>query len=239
MALPKIDTPRYEMKIPSTGKTVTYRPYLVKEEKILMMAIESNDEQQMIRAAKDVISECVEGDFEVSKLAMFDLEYIFTMLRSKSVGETATVGVKCNSCDTKNDIDVNLEDVRVDVPSDSSNSVIMLTDKIGVKMKYPSVDSLTNVENLNAENSKNIDVLFDMLISCIDKIYSGEEVYEASQQSKQELTEFVESLSTKQFSEMQKFIESIPVATLDINFKCLSCETDNKIEVKGLGNFFS
>ena len=239
MALPKIDAPKYEMKIPSTGETVLYRPYLVKEEKILMMAMESNDDRQMISAIKDVIASCTENAIDVSKLAMFDLEYIFTMLRSKSVGETATVGVKCTSCDKKNDVEIVLDDVRVDVPADSSNKVISLTDTIKVKMRYPSVNSLMNANSENLADTADVDVLFDMLISCIDTIYAGEEMYDASQQTKAELKEFIESLSTKQFGEMQKFIETMPSASIDIKFKCLECQADNEMNVKGLGNFFS
>lgn len=238
MPLPKIDTPRYEMTIPSTGEKAPYRPYLVKEEKILMMAIESNDDRQMIRAVKDVISGCVEG-VDVSSLSMFDLEYIFLMLRSKSVGETATVGLKCSECDVKNDIDINLEEVRVDAPEGSESKIIPLTDAISVRMKYPSVDSLMNANHTNVSENPSIDALFDMLISCIDKIYSGDEVYDAGQQSKDELREFIESLSTKQFSEMQSFIQNAPTAAIDVEFKCAGCGADNNINVRGLGNFFS
>src|SRR6056297_1695954 len=139
MALPKLNSPTYELKIPSTGAEVSYRPYLVKEEKILMMAMESNDTEQMMRAVTDVIRSCTSDSIDVNTLAMFDIEYIFTQLRAKSVGETSTIKVNCKSCDSSNEVDVNLEEVRVDVP-ESDTHTIPLTDTVGVSLRYPSVD---------------------------------------------------------------------------------------------------
>ena len=236
MALPKVETPKYELKVPSTGKMVTYRPYLVKEEKILMMAMESQDNRQMIRAVKDVISACTEGEVDISKLAMFDLEYIFSMLRSKSVGETTSVGVKCESCETKNDVDVNIEGVRVNVPKDDSGKTIYLTDDIGVILRYPSVDVISDFES---RGGNEVDNVFGMVGSCIETIFSGDDMYDVDQQSKKDLQEFVESLSTEQFNKIRQFVEDMPTAAIDVQFKCLNCGTDNDIEVKGLANFFS
>lgn len=236
MALPKVETPRYELQVPSTGKMVTYRPYLVKEEKVLMVAMESQDNRQMIRAVKDVIKSCTDGEIDISKLAMFDLEYVFAMLRAKSVGETTTVGVKCESCESKNDVDVNIEDVRVNVPKDDAYKTIHLTEDVGVTLRYPSVDALIETER---PGTSDIDTVFALAAACIESIFSGVEVYDADQQSKKELNEFIESLSTEQFNKIREFVEEMPTAALDVQFKCTNCGEDNNIEVKGLANFFS
>lgn len=235
MALPKLDTPTYELKIPSTGERVSYRPYLVKEEKILMIAMESDDSKQMISAVKNVIRSCTNGSVDVNRLAMFDIEYIFTQLRSASVGETSTIGVKCESCSTKNEVDVNLQDVRVDIPEDREKTVA-LTDTIGVILKYPSVEDM--LEKQGSKQS-NVEQMFDIIESCIESIYTEEEIFNAAEQSKTEIREFIESLNTQQFNELRKFVESIPSATIDVEFTCASCGEHNSFEVKGLGNFFA
>ena len=235
MALPRLDSPKYDLTIPSTGEKVKFRPYLVKEEKILMMAIESEDTRQMMTAVKDVIRSCTEDAIDIDKLAMFDLEYVFTQLRSKSVGEVSTISVKCKECESKNDVDVDLTKVRVDVPKEK-NKTIMLTDSIGVSLRYPSVDTLLNAQ---ADDQKSdVDRVFDVIISSIDSIYSNDTVYDASEQPYDELKEFVESLNTNQFNDIREFIENIPTAAIGVEFKCISCGHDNAFDVKGLGNFF-
>lgn len=235
MALPKIESPKHELKIPSTGNTVTYRPYLVKEEKILMMAMESDNTTQMMNAVKDVIRACTEDSVDVNTLAMFDIEYIFTQLRAKSVGETSTISVSCKECDAKNDVDVDLQNVYVDVP-ETDTSTIKLTDSISVKLKYPSVDQMLKAQ---ADDKKsNVDRIFSLILACIDSIYTADEIFDASEQSESELKEFIESLNTKQFNQISEFIESIPSASIDVSFTCTSCGTENQFDVKGLGNFF-
>lgn len=235
MALPKLDTPRYEMVVPSTGKKVVYRPYLVKEEKILMLAMESNDQKQMIRALKDVIRSCTEDAIDTESLALFDIEYIILKLRGKSVGETTEVGLACKSCETKNDVPVNLEAVKVDVPPKSKRK-IKLTNNVGITMKYPSVNTITDT-GISEENVS-VDKVFDIIISCIESIYSNDEIFDASEQTNEELRDFLESLNTDQFSKVKKFIEEIPTASLDVDFVCGKCSEHNHYEVRGLANFF-
>lgn len=235
MALPKLDAPRYEMKVPSTGKKAVYRPYLVKEEKVLMLALESKDDSQMIRAIKDVITSCTENTVDVESMTMFDLEYIFMQLRGKSVGETTEISVKCNSCDAKNDIKVNLDKVTVTVPKENTRK-IQLTKDVGVMMKYPSVN---DIMSLQTSDDSEVDKLFAMIIACIDSIYSGEEIFDAAEQSKQELKDFIESLSTEQFNNIKNFIQDMPSASVAVDFTCSSCNTHNQFDVKGLANFFS
>jgi len=202
-----------------------------------MMAMESDDTNQMIRAVKDVIVSCIETEgFDVENLALFDIEYIFTQLRAKSVGESTTVGVKCRECEVKNEVDVNLEDVHVDVP-DNDDKTIRLTDSIGVTLRYPSVSAMVKAQG-NA-NKSDVERIFDLIVACIDSIHTQEEVFDAADQSEKELKDFIESLSTKQFNEFRQFAETIPAASIDLSFKCVSCGHDNSFEVKGLGNFFS
>ena len=241
MALPKLNTPKYEMTVPSTGEKISYRPYLVKEEKILMMAMESDDTNQMVTAIKNVISACTEGALDVDKMTMFDLEFAFVQLRSKSVGESTTIGVKCNSCDAKNDVDVDLSDVQVDVPKDKKANVIQLTDSVGVKMRYPSVDTVMAAQ-AKADNDSSaaseVENVFDLLVACIDSIYSGDEIFDADQQDRAELLDFLESLNTEQFGRVRDFIENMPTASVTVDFKCVSCSAQNKFDVKGIANFF-
>ena len=235
MALPKLNSPTYELKVPSTGNSISYRPYLVKEEKILMMAMESNDNEQMMRAVKDVIRSCTSDSVDVDTLAMFDIEYIFTQLRAKSVGETSTVSVKCSECGSSNDVDVNLEEVYVNVP-DSTTHTISLTDTVGVSLKYPSVNAMVKAQS--SDTKSEIDRVFDLIVACIDSIYSDDEIFDAKEQSEKELKEFIESLNTQQFNKVRDFIESIPSAAINVEFMCMSCSEHNSFEVKGLGNFF-
>jgi DNA-directed RNA polymerase subunit M/transcription elongation factor TFIIS len=235
MALPKLDAPRYEMKLPSTNKKVVYRPYLVKEEKILMLAMESQDDRQMIRAIKDVITACTDGAVDVDQMTMFDMEYMFTQMRAKAVGEKTTVGVKCTSCETKNDVDIDLSGVNVTVPNAKTRK-LELTKNIGVMLKYPSIDDILNAQA--SDNSSEVDKTFDVIIACIDSIYSSDEIFDAKDQTKKELSDFIESLSADQFSKIKSFVEGMPSAKVAVAFDCTKCGTHNAFDVKGIANFF-
>ena len=220
MALPKLETPTYSLKVPSTGQTVNYRPYLVKEEKILLMAMESEDEQQMIRAIQDVVNACTNNTIDMDHIAMSDMEYIFTQLRAKSVGETSTIKVKCQHCEASNEIDVNLENVRVNVP-EFDTKIVKLTGSVSVSLRYPSVDAMVQSQECDSKSDVH-----------------GDEVFDAKEQSYDDLKEFIESLNTQQFNQIREFIDTIPAATIDADFMCVSCGEHNQFEVRGLGNFF-
>lgn len=235
MALPKLDVPRYETKLPSTGKKLVYRPYLVKEEKVLMIAMESNDQGQMIRAVKDIINSCTDGMIDSNQMTMFDLEYMFTQLRAKSVGETTKVSIACKSCEHMNEVDINLSNAKVSNVNDSSKK-IQLTDKVSVLMKYPTVN---DVQSLQSEEQKSeIDLIFDLIIASIDSIYSGEEIFDAKDQSKKEMADFVDSLNSEQFNKIRSFIENTPAVNITAQFDCVKCNAHNETELKGLSNFF-
>lgn len=232
MALPKLNVPKYELKIPSTGKKASYRPYLVKEEKILMLAIESDDQAQMTNALKDIIAACTFGEISVNKLTLFDVEYIFAKLRSKSVGETSKVKLPCESCETSNEVDIDLDSVGI---TEIPNKKIELTDDTGMIMKFPSMSDYLDIQNSDADN---VDKIFAVISACIESIYSGDEMFDAATHSKEELNEFIESLNTEQFARVNAYLSKMPTAFVMANFKCSNCNHENEIELKGMMNFF-
>lgn len=236
MALPKVNNPTYELVIPSTQEKVEFRPYLVKEEKVLMIAMESNDEKQIVRATKNIVSECLFGKVNVDTLTTFDIEYIFAKLRIKSVGETSEMSMKCKSCDQFTPVAVNLEKaIRIEGKTKKENR-IKLTDNISVTMKYPTINEV--LQNFEGTQASQIDKIFAVIISCIDTIEQGDTIYEASESTNEELKEFIESLNSAQFKAVQGFVENMPQVVADVKYKCASCGHDNEITVQGLSNFF-
>lgn len=234
MALPQLNSATYELKIPSTGETISYRPYLVKEEKILMLAIESDDEKQILKATTGIVEACTFGKVDALKMPMFDLEYIFLKLRSKSVGETANLQMKCKSCDTYSPCVVNLEEVEPAIDS-SLDHKIQLTDNVGVMMRWPTVDDI--IKN-TGESKSQIDVVFGFLVSSIESIYDAESVYPAKDHTKEELTSFLESLSQDQFNKIQKHFEKMPKLEMNVKFDCAGCGEHNEVGIQGLQSFF-
>lgn len=232
MGLPKLDIPRYELTLPSTNEKVVYRSYLVKEEKILMLAMESNDQKQMIRAIKDVIVACTDGKLDPNKLTMFDLEYVFAMLRSKSVGSISRVGLKCQSCDATNEVDIELEKVRVEMPDKAP--ILDIADNVKIQMKYPDVNDIIDASG----ETSDIERVFDTIVSCIETIYYGEDVFDAKTQSKKDLKEFIESMNSTQFQHIRDFAENMPQCEVAVNYTCTSCGHVNGTVLKGMANFF-
>ena len=233
MALPQLNVPKYTLKVPSTGQQVNYRPYLVKEEKILMIATESQDESQMINAIKDLITGCTDGQVQIDKLPMFDLEYIFTKIRTKAVGETTKIKVPCEECETSVEVEVDL-DIGLKV-SEGRDKKIELTDDTGLIMKYPSVIDYQDITN---SDDAEIDKVFKLISRSIETIYAGDEVFDASTHSEKELISFIESLNSAQFVIVKDFFDNMPQASIDVEYKCHSCGHDHTIELKGLSNFF-
>ena len=235
MALPQLNVPKYELTIPSTKEKIRYRPYLVKEEKILMMAMESGDEAQMINAIRDLIKNCTDGEADVSKLPMFDLEYIFAKIRTKAVGETTKIKVPCETegCESKVEVDVDMETgLRV---TEGRNKKIELTGDTGLIMRYPTVDDYQDV--VHSKDSE-IDKVFKLIARSIETIYSGDEVFDAKTHSEKELVSFIESLNSAQFIIVKDFFDNMPQAAIDISYHCASCGNDHTMELKGLQNFF-
>ena len=236
MALPKLTTPTYELEIPSTDEKIKYRPFLVKEEKILMMAMESKSDADITQAVKDIVSECTFNKVDISNMPMFDVEYIFLQIRSKSVGEVSKLRLLCpDDKKTYADVELDLNEVKVQVGDDHTNK-IELTKDMGMIMTYPTIDSFrdSGIRDINAGN------MLEVISGCIMQIYEeeGKKVYDPKDQTKKELTEFIEQLSTKQFKDVQKFFETMPKLKHDITIKNPKTKKESKVTLTGLNDFF-
>ena len=237
MALPKLNTPTYELEMPSTDEKIQFRPFLVKEEKILMIAMESGKNADIVNAVKEIVSACTFDKINISNIPMFDVEYIFLKIRSKSVGETSKLKILCPD-DKKTDanVEVNLEEVQVQVGDDHTNKIDLGSGK-GIIMTYPSVDSFleSGIQNITASN------MLDMIGSCILQIYEdkGEKVYEAKDQTKKELSEFIESMNTGQFKDIQKFFDTMPRLKHTVKVKNPKTKKESEVTLQGLNDFFA
>ena len=208
MALPKLTTPTYELEIPSTDEKIKFRPFLVKEEKILMMAMESKKSADIVQAVKEIVEECTFNKINISDMPMFDIEYIFLQIRSKSVGEVSKIRVLCpDDGKTYANLDLDLNEVKVQVGDDHTNK-IELGNGMGIIMKYPTIDSFkeSGIQDINASN------MLEVIGGCILQIYEeeGKKVYDPKDQTKKELTDFIEQLTTEQFKHIQKFFDTMP-----------------------------
>jgi hypothetical protein len=239
MPLPKIATPTYELEIPSIKKTVKYRPFLVKEEKILIIAMESEDPKQITEAVKNVISNClITRGIKIEQLATFDIEYLFLNIRGKSVGETVEVLITCpDDGTTKVPVSINLDEIKVEV-SDEHSRDIKLDDHLVMRMKYPSMQQFIK-NNFTSENAISVDDTFDLICSCIEQVYSEEESWASSDFSKEELSDFLEQLTSNQFKEIEKFFETMPKLSHTVNLKNPNTKKESKVVLEGLSSFFA
>ena len=237
MALPKLGYPTYELELPSTGKTVKFRPFLVKEEKVLLMALESEDEKQVISAVKDLLKNCVISRIKIDSLPSFDLEYLFLKIRAASIGETISVTVTClDDNETQAEAQININDVEVFKP-EGHDKKIMFDDKTGIVMRYPSMKEFIDREFLQKEMKT--DQVYDFIADSIDQIFDDEEVYDSSTTTKKEFRTFVDSLTTKQFEKIQQFYTTCP--KLSHSFKVVNPKTGKESEytIEGLQSFFA
>ena len=237
MALPKLGYPTYELELPSTGKTIKYRPFLVKEEKVLLLALDSKDEKQVISAVKDLIKNCVITRLKVETLPSFDLEYLFLKIRGASIGENITLTVTCqDDNETTVEANININDVEIYKP-EGHDKKIMFNDKTGLVMRYPSMQEFIDREFLQKE-MKTEDV-YGFIADSIDQIFDDEEVYDSSTTTKKEFRTFVDSLTTKQFEKIQKFYETSP--KLSHTFKVINPKTgkESSYTIEGLQSFFA
>jgi len=237
MALPKLGVPQYELTLPSTGKTVKYRPFLVKEEKLLLLALESGDEKEIVAAVKNTLKACVISRIKIDQLPSFDLEYLFLKIRSAAVGEVIEMTVTCtDDRETTTVARINIDEVEVEKPEDHTNK-IMLDDETGIVMKYPSMDRF--IESQFLDKNVGTDEVFAFIAEHIDQIFQGEDVYDSSTTSKKEFREFVEGLTTKQFEAIQKFYETMP--RLTHSFTVINPNTGNECNytIEGLQSFFA
>ena len=237
MALPVLTTPTYELEIPSTDEKMKYRPFLVKEEKILLIAMESNDNAEIIQAVKTIVSECTFNKLNLGQMPMFDVEYVFLQIRAKSVGEVSELKLLCqDDKKTYADAKVNLSEIEVEEIEGHTNK-IELTDEMGIIMQYPTIDSFANtgITNINSSN------MLDVISSCILQIYDkkGEEVHFAKDQTAKELTDFIEQLNTKQFRKLQKFFDTMPRLTHTVTIENPKTKVKSEIVLSGLNDFFA
>ena len=237
MALPKLTTPTYELEVPSTDEKIKYRPFLVREEKILLMAMESGENKDIVQAIKDIVSACTFDKLDLGKLPMFDIEYIFLNIRAKSIGEISKISILCpDDKKTYAEVDINLSDVEVQVGKDHTNK-IELSEDMGMIMTYPTIDSFTEsgITSITASN------MLDVIGGSVLQIYEakGEKVYEAKDQTKKELTEFIESMNTEQFKKVQAFFDTMPKLKHDVKVKNPKTKKESKITLTGLNDFFA
>ena len=236
MALPQVNTPTYELAVPSTDKKLKYRPFLVKEEKILMIAMEAKEQSGIIDAVKQIVQSCTFEKFDMNSAPMFDVEYIFLNIRAKSVGEVSTVRLRCpDDNETFVQTDIDLTKVEVEVNDEHSNK-IELTEEMGMIMKYPTLESFVSLDatSINASN------MIDIIAACIEQIYDkkGEDIYEAKDSTRQELIDFVEQLNSKQFKEVQSFFDTMPKLKHKVKIENPKTKVKSEVVLTGLNDFF-
>ena len=240
MPLPKIATPSYELELPSSGKTIKYRPFLVKEEKLLVIALESNDTKQITNATKAVIRSCIlTKGIKVEDLPTFDIEYLFLNIRGKSVGEEVDVKITCpDDNKTEVDVSINLDDIQV-IKSDKHTNKVKLDDNLMMELKYPSLNEfIKNNFDPNDSTRNPMDQSFDLIGSCIDKIYSEDEVWAADDCSKKEINEFLDSMNSNQFKEVEKFFETMPKLSHTVKVYNPTTKVESDVVLEGLASFF-
>jgi len=239
MPLPKISTPTYELELPSTGETIQYRPFLVKEEKLLVIALESEDTKQITTAIKTVIKSCIlTKNIKVESLPTFDIEYLFLNIRGKSVGEELEVNIICpDDGETQVPVKINLDDIKVQKNDEHSNR-IKLDDSIMMEMKYPSLDQFIK-SNFDFGNKNAMDQSFELIASCIDKIFTEEEVWTAADVTKKEMADFLESMNSSQFKDIERFFETMPKLSHTIKVTNPVTEVESEVVLEGLASFFA
>jgi transcription elongation factor Elf1 len=240
MALPRLnETIWYDLKLPSSGDVVHYRPFLVKEQKVLLTAGESNQPRQVIRAITDTIKSCVQEDIDVSGLSSFDVDYIFARIRAKSVGETAELMIKCSECKEESDVKVDI--MQTKVVGDMQPKIVQLTPEISIEMHYPTYNDLmsnTNIFDGGDDTPKTNEASMNLIISCMSTLFTEDERIDLKNESMQEKVNFLDSLNGEQFEKIAQFIGEIPKLSYDAEFNCEHCNHENKITLEGMDNFF-
>jgi hypothetical protein len=241
--LPKLDVPVYEVKLISTDKTIRFRPFLVKEQKLFLMASESDDQKETVNVIRQVLRNCILDEIDVDNLSTFDLEYLFMNLRARSVGEVVDLKYKCNNtikdeagedkkCTGSVEFNLNLLEIQP-TKNPEHNTKIQLTENLGICLKYPTFEMIQKYETMN-EN----DVMLNVLIDCVDYIYDKEQIYYAKDSTKEEIIEFIDGLQQAHLEKIKIFFDTMPEIKKDVHFKCPKCDYEEDIEIKGMQNFF-
>jgi len=240
MALPKIEFPTYVLTLPLSKKEVTFRPFLVKEQKLLMMAMESGDKDSMERAVKQILNNCTLSDLDINKIPLVDVEFFFLNIRARSVGEIVDLKYRCenlvegNKCGHMMEHKVDLLDIKVD-GLDKYNDIVKVTDKIGIKFNYPE---FSIIEKLNSVESAS-DVAFELVAGCVDYVFDDDQMYYAKETTKEEMMAFLQSLSAESFEKIDTYFDSLPSLKKVLNIRCGKCGFDHSITVQGLDGFFA
>ena len=238
MPLPKIATPTYELELPSTGQSIEYRPFLVKEEKLLVLALESENTKEITTAIKNVIKSCIQTKgIKVDTLPTFDIEFLFLNIRGKSVGEEIEVGMICpDDGKTQVPVKIPIDEIQV-IKNENHTNKVKLDDDLMMEMKYPSLSEFIK-NNFDFDGDATMDQSFDLIASCIDKIYNEEEVWAAADCTKKEITSFLESMNTNQFKEIEKFFETMPKLSHKVKITNPNTKVESEVVMEGLSSFF-
>jgi hypothetical protein len=238
MPLPKISTPTYELELPSTGETIKYRPFLVREEKLLVLALESEDMKQITTAIKTVIKNCIQSkSIKVENLPTFDIEYLFLNIRGKSVGEEIEVNlIAPDDGETPVEVKILIDDIKVKKDEEHTTK-IKIDNNLMMEMKYPSLDQFIK-SNFDFNSNNTMDQSFDLIASCIDKIYNEEEVWDTADVTKKELSEFLDQMNSQQFKQIEKFFETMPKLSHEVKLTNPKTEVESTVVLEGLSSFF-
>ena len=239
MPLPKINTPTYELVLPSSGKKVKYRPFLVREEKILIIALESEDMTQITSAIVDILNSCIlTRGIKVEKMSTFDIEYLFLNVRGKSVGESVEVNIICpDDGETQVQTIIDIDSIKVQ-KNKNHNDTVKLDDEISIKLKYPSLTEFIQ-SNFDSDDTTDVDTTMHMIASCIDIIYNDEESWKASESTPKEIQEFIDQLNTKQFKMIEDFFNTMPKLSHTVKVKNPKTDVESEVVLEGLASFFS
>ena len=238
MALPSLSVPEFETTIPSSGRKIRFRPFLVKEEKLLFIALETKDQNETVRAVTKLLEDCILDDVDVSKLASFDFEYLFLQLRSKSVGEVTEIQIThndSNECKHNTKIAINLQQVKAPKIGNDASRNIMITDTIGIRFNYPTISGLDYMSKLTDMND--FEKVLKMVETCVECIFDGEQLYDTFEP--RELEKFIGDMNQKQFEKVAEFFANLPMLEHKITWKCEKCGEDDFVNIRGLQNFFS
>ena len=239
MPLPKISTPTYELELPSSGKTIKFRPFLVREEKLLVLALESDDPKEITNAVKAVLKDCIQTrGVKVETLPTFDIEYLFLNIRGKSVGEDIEVSVLCpDDNETYADVQISIDDIQVTKDKDHSNK-IKIDENLMMEMKYPSLNQFIK-NNFDFSNDNQVDQSFDLIASCIDKVYSADEAWTTDDFTKKEVLDFLEQMNSTQFKQIENFFTTMPKLSHEVEVVNPKTKKKNMVVLEGLASFFS
>lgn len=236
MALPVLSTePKYEVEIPSNKQRVRFRPFLVKEQKVLLLAYETQDKKQIVQAILDVVASCVVDEINVYSLTTFDIDYLFTQIRGKSVGEKVELVINCNSCETPNDVDVNLEEIKIDVKE--ATKTVKLTEEVSVKLKFPDYSNLLSNDKFFTAESQS-EIIMEVIAACIENIMTENENIIVKNEPREDVIKFIESMNSQQFQMISDFVQNIPAMTHEVSFNCVNCGIGNSQILKGIDDFF-